>query len=95
MPHFLDRMGRHSWMILDRGRRQAALHQNGRLALLQDVELAHAPSEADAEADFQSLWRHFFQNIAIPERINPKLQRALMPKKYWGYLVEQPGLAGR
>jgi probable DNA metabolism protein len=90
VPHFLDRMGQNNWMIHDRGRRSAAFHQNGRLEFLRGVELEHAPAESGEEEDFQILWRHFFRNIAIPERANPKLQQALMPKKYWAYLTERP-----
>lgn len=40
--------------------------------------------------DFEQLWQRYLKHLTIPERRNPKLQQANMPKKYWKYLVEQP-----
>ncbi len=40
---------------------------------------------------YEEIWRSYFAVMAVPERINPSLQRSNMPKKYWKYLVEHPG----
>ena len=42
------------------------------------------------ESDFPALWRQYLKRLSIPERRNPALQRANMPKKYWKYLTEDP-----
>lgn len=42
----------------------------------------------EKEKDFQSLWKVFFQTIAIKERTNPRCQMQHMPKKYWQDLIE-------
>lgn len=91
VPHFHDRLGARDWIIHDIGRGQAAVCRSGNLEFLRGVELAGMVTESGEEQDFQELWQQFFTNIAIPERRNPKLQRAFMPKKYWAGLVERPG----
>ena len=47
---------------------------------------------ARTDEDFANMWRLYLQKLSIPERCNPDLQRANMPKKYWRYLVENPGV---
>jgi probable DNA metabolism protein len=43
---------------------------------------------SDEELFFQQLWKEYFRSITIKERINLKLQRQHMPKRYWKYLTE-------
>lgn len=38
---------------------------------------------------FQEMWRSYFKAITIKERINPKLQRQNMPRRFWKYLTEK------
>ena len=45
----------------------------------------------DCDPDIEKLWRTYFTRIANPERRNPRLQRTLMPARYWDLLVERPG----
>ncbi len=45
------------------------------------------------DEDFARLWRLYLKRLSIPERRNPALQRANMPKKYWRYLAEDPAAA--
>ncbi len=40
---------------------------------------------------YEDLWRRYLDRLAIPERINPKLQQQHMPRKYWKHLTENPG----
>jgi probable DNA metabolism protein len=90
-PHFRDRLGGRDWIIHDQARGQAAIARNGTLEFVQGLELEPDALEDGSEAAFQELWQSFFENIAVPERRNPRLQRALMPKKYWAGLIERPG----
>ncbi len=41
-------------------------------------------------AGFPEMWQIYLQRLSIPERRNPNLQRANMPRKYWRYLTEDP-----
>lgn len=91
VPHFRDRMGERSWMIHDTGRSQAALCRGGQLEHLQGLVVDEAPPEEAEEGHYQELWKEFFRRIAVEERRNPRLQRSHLPKKYWAYLVEEPG----
>lgn len=40
---------------------------------------------------FAAGWQDYLQHLTIPERKNLALQQHFIPKKYWKYLVEQPG----
>ena len=43
----------------------------------------------EEEADYQTMWKGYCQNITIRERLNPKLQKQHMPKRYWKFLPEK------
>lgn len=88
-PHFASRMGGDPWIIHDERRRLSALCEHGRWCILP----GGLPSElgwAEEEAVFQRLWRLYHRTVAIDGRINPVLQRNMMPRRYWKYLVERP-----
>ena len=38
--------------------------------------------------EFEDLWRNYFKSTTIKERINLKLQKRSMPKRYWNNLTE-------
>jgi len=44
---------------------------------------------AEDEKQFQELWKGYFNSMTIKERINPKLHRQNLPKRYWKYLTEK------
>ena len=49
-----------------------------------------APDKLDAyETAFQDLWRDYLKSITIRERLNLKLQRQFLPKRFWKYLTEK------
>ena len=43
---------------------------------------------AEEERRFQLLWKNYFRALAIPERLNEKQQRRMMPRRYWKHLTE-------
>ncbi|MEJ2199541.1 MAG: TIGR03915 family putative DNA repair protein [Desulfuromonadaceae bacterium] len=89
--HFVCRLGDRSWLIHDVRRNLGALFARRKL-ILGTLQRISAPALAEQEHKWQLLWQTFFEHIAIPERINPQLQRSFMPMKYWEFLVEmQPG----
>lgn len=96
--HFSKRMRNNEWILHDVGR-NIALHWDG--LQLQQIEVdqdfaehvrrhGEVPVEhyTDDEHYYQQLWRSFHAAIANPDRENRKLQRQLMPRRYWQYLVE-------
>ncbi|MDD3719045.1 MAG: TIGR03915 family putative DNA repair protein [Actinomycetota bacterium] len=89
--HFLGRMGDQDWMIHDLGREQAALCSGGELGFVSLPEFD--PLLSEGELTCQEMWRDYFRNIAVRERRNPRLQRSLMPMRYWHLLVEEPGVS--
>lgn len=44
---------------------------------------------AEDERLFQRLWKGYFDAMTIRERINPRLQRQMMPKRFWRFLTEK------
>jgi probable DNA metabolism protein len=94
MPHFADRFGQQPFIIHDRTRSLAGVWSMREWTLLSS-ETMELPPPAANEAQCQALWRVFYKNIAIKQRINPDLRRQFLPKKFWRYMVEmQPELPG-
>ena len=102
-PHFAGRLSGEDWMIYDETRRRAAVHPAGQNWFLMDLaesgweecfpeELDQNPHSlrsgpADREK-WEDLWRTFVKSIAIESRVNPSLQRNLMPLWYRKHMTE-------
>jgi len=94
--HFEERFADQQWIVYDLKRgyglyydlektetvrfENLNISQTGQLSLdkLDEYELA-----------FQQLWKDYFKSITIKERLNPKLHRQNMPKRFWKYLTEK------
>ena len=98
--HFRKRLPAERWVICD-VRRGTGLHWNGTsfdtveaggaaAALFRDFDKEPGIFSAD-EPQYQAMWQTYFSTIAIRDRINPRLQRQYMPRRYWRELVEMPG----
>lgn len=87
--HFAERYGSIRWIIVDRRRRYALLHDRGHLHLVgapeEDVEAA------EGETRWQQLWRAYYHAVDIPERRNLALRARHMPRRYWRHLTELAG----
>jgi probable DNA metabolism protein len=46
----------------------------------------------DGEAVYQSMWNDYCRSITIRERLNLKLQKQHMPRRYWKFLPEKSGM---
>ena len=101
-PHFDGRLSGENWILYDETRRRAAVHPAGGSWFLADTaeagwEELFAEQEAkekdpllvptDQEA-WEELWKGFVKNIAIGPRVNPALQRNLMPLWYRKHMTE-------
>ena len=87
-PHFAERLSDQKWIIHDVKRELAALY-NMKTWIMSEFSAADIPGDTEEETQYVKLWKEFFNTLAIPSRINPKLQRQLMPRRYWDHLTEK------
>lgn len=85
--HFANRLHNEIWVIHDLKRNLAVFYDKKEWYVNEFYGLDHYELD-DEELLYQGLWKTFHKHIAIKERINPRLQRSFMPKKYWKYLIE-------
>lgn len=85
--HFCNRYANESFFIYDRTHREMLLYTKGRsrLACVDSLQL-ELPSEE--EVYYRTLWKRFFETVAIRERENPRCQNTFMPKRYRGTMTE-------
>lgn len=82
--HFADRMPSEHFMIIDDNRKIAAVHPKDEdiyIRILSDSEFAALSTSETYEDEYTSMWRTFFDTIAIKQRYNPTCQNTLFPKK--------------
>lgn len=96
IAHFKDRFADQKWIIYDLKRKYGYYYdlQNcSEITLDSDQQLLDGKLDetmmADDEKGFQELWKSYFKSMTIKERINLKLQRQHMPKRFWKYLTEK------
>lgn len=87
-PHFAKRMADQNWVIHDLKRNMAAIYDQ-REWVLTDMVLDKPIAVGEEEEFYQKLWKEYFKSITIKNRINPRLQKQYMPKRYWKHLVEK------
>ena len=85
--HFCNRYANESFFIYDRTHREMLLYTKGRsrLACVDSLQL-ELPGEE--EVYYRTLWKRFFETVAIRERENPRCQNTFMPKRYRGTMTE-------
>ncbi|MDA3928320.1 MAG: TIGR03915 family putative DNA repair protein [Prolixibacteraceae bacterium] len=97
LKHFKDRFADQHWLVYDL-KRDYGFYYN--LKTVDEVTLGDKAFNTqngkvpldilqDDEAKYQSMWNNYCQNITIRERLNLKLQKQHMPKRYWQFLPEK------
>jgi probable DNA metabolism protein len=88
-PHFTDRFKSEPFIIHDTGRARAliAWHRQWHTEDFTEEDAALFGNTAGEEA-YRTMWRKYFDAIAIKERTNPRCQRNFMPARYWENLTE-------
>ncbi len=86
--HFARRLGAERWVIHDLRRDKAALYAPKEWRIANFSLPDGIPLSAD-EKFYRELWRRYFDSTAVASRLNPRLQRQLLPKKYWKHLPEK------
>ena len=95
LDYFIDRFADQRWLIYDRKRDYGYYYDctSARRITLEDDRGMIADKLADEwlaedERQFQLLWKNYFRALAIPQRTNERLQRRMMPRRYWKHLTE-------
>ena len=96
VEHFIDRFADQKWLIYDMKRKYGYyydLKTAVEITLDTDEHFLNGKLDeklmAEDEKLFQELWKGYFKSMTIKERINLKLQRQHMPKRFWKYLTEK------
>ncbi len=82
IEHFSDRFYIENWIIEDTTHKLYAVHKAyGETRIFSgDFNLSYAGiTELSIKDEYESLWKTFFDTIAIKERTNPRCQRNLLP----------------
>jgi probable DNA metabolism protein len=85
--YFRKRLAAEKWVIHD-AKRGIAVFYDKRKCELREIETSGMPPITPGEKQFKKMWQDYFETIAIRERLNPKLQRQFVPKKYRKNMVE-------
>ena len=85
--HYCDRLPSEQFLIYDEVHKHALVHQNGECVLIE-LEHIELPKACEKEEKFRTLWKQFYNTIAIEGRINLKRRMGNMPKRYWKHLTE-------
>lgn len=91
-PFFLDRFGKEPYALCDPSRAYALYTSsglNGRMEIhcVQGAAVeSFLPDGSDTEDP--GLWRSYFRIVENQGRHNPRLQRSLLPERYWKHLTE-------
>lgn len=90
-PHFADRLRAENFVIVDVPRKIATIHQAEQswfLTNLTDEETKQLGELKESQENYSSLWKTFFDSIAIKERENYALQRNHVALHYRKYMTE-------
>ncbi len=85
--HFCARYANESFFIYDRTNKEILLYSRGRSHIVP-VDSIQLNLPGEEELQFRSLWKRFYDTIAIRERYNPRVQDTNMPKRYRGTMTE-------
>ena len=84
--HFAKRFSDQNFIIHDLKRKHAVFYNTKEWVITDFDEVL--PDSFD-ERNYEKLWKEYFTSIAIKERVNPRLQKQFMPKRYWIHLTEK------
>ena len=85
--HFCNRYANESLFIYDRVHKELLLYTKGRSRIVP-VDNIQLSLPGEEEVHYRTLWKRFYDTIAIQERYNPKCQNSFMPKRYRGTMTE-------
>jgi probable DNA metabolism protein len=87
--HFASRLPNENWIIHDLKRNLAVFYNTKEWIVTplakEKVEDFFISEENEL---YETLWKEFFKTISVENRINPKLQKRMIPARYWKHLTE-------
>lgn len=89
--HFADRFPLENWMIYDKTHQVFLVHrerEKWRLVWGQELDKQAAARISKEEKEYETLWKGFFDSIAIQERKNDRLQKTHLPLRYRAEMTE-------
>jgi len=89
--HFVLRYRQERFMIFDKTNGAALVYQDCKAEILR-VERVELPEISESEAQYQALWKRFYDTVSIESRENPRCRMTHMPKRYWENMSEVCGL---
>lgn len=85
--HFERRFKNEYWIIHDTKRNLASIYNKDSFEIYSVDSNVFKNLESYSD-EFEDLWVNYFNSTTINERINLKLQRNKMPKRYWRNILE-------
>ncbi|MEG0156882.1 MAG: TIGR03915 family putative DNA repair protein [Anaerovoracaceae bacterium] len=85
--HFCDRFREEAFIIHDLKREKALISAKGEWYISKFTK-EDLPPIGEEEELYRTLWKNYFDTIAIKERTNPRCQKNFMPIRYWKHLTE-------
>lgn len=85
--HFCSRYANESFFIYDRTHKELLLYSHGK-SRITPVDHLQMAQPGDEEIFYRTLWKKFFDTVAIEERRNPRCQDTFLPKRYRGVMTE-------
>lgn len=85
--HFVQRYCEENFIIYDKTHKAALIYENrkSRIVPLSGICFDEISQK---EQQYQSMWKRFYNTIAIEERTNHKCRQSHMPKRYWENMLE-------
>jgi len=85
--HFCERFKNDPFIIHDKKRSKALVASGGDF-FITEFTSKDLPDLESGENEYRTLWKRYFDTIAIRERTNPRCQKNFMPVRYWKNLTE-------
>lgn len=85
--HFVLRYDTEKFMIFDKTNKAALVYEDGKAEILR-IDHVEFPEISEREAQYQALWKLFYNTIAIEGRENTRCRMTHMPKRYWENMLE-------
>ncbi|HSL93756.1 MAG TPA: TIGR03915 family putative DNA repair protein [Bacillota bacterium] len=85
--HFCTRFAGERFLIYDSTNSMVLMHDPPHTELMSVVGV-DLPDKDAGEEGIETMWRLFYNTIAVPGRENSRLRMSLMPKRYWRYMTE-------
>lgn len=95
--HFKKRFADQEWIIYDTKRNYGLYYDLNRInEVAFDSSVLDAfikgslidDKASESELFYRELWKKYFEHLTIKERLNLKLQKQMMPVRFWKYITE-------